>query len=110
MKPMIVDRRQTGENDGTAFEGFGAGRGAEQRRGIQRAALDRKKLVGSEPLPGEIARLGKCSHLVVARGKRSLSRQEAPFEEGGVAVVRTGFELRHVDAVLADERLDLSRA
>src|SRR3954462_3116957 len=61
---VIVDRRQTHEEDGASNERPRPIYPSKQFLGVQGMALDRKTLVLCQLLPSEIARLGKCTHLV----------------------------------------------
>src|SRR5436189_6169811 len=66
-------------------------------------------LVFRKLLPREVARFGKGAHLLVLHRKSSFTWQEAAVKKCGVGFVGAWFELRHIDVMLADERLDLPR-
>src|SRR5438067_1342326 len=104
---MVIDRGQSHQQNRTADERSRTLCIPENMLGTERAAFHRKLLFGVQPLPGEIARFGKRSHVFRCRGKLPSSRSEPPVEELGERAIVDRLELTHVDAVLADKGLDL---
>src|SRR3954464_9841155 len=106
MQMVIIHRRQPRQNHGPSCELPRAISIAEQDIRLERVPLDREFLVWFELLPAEVPRFGEAAHLVRTVRKLSLAGKKFAVEELRIALERAGFELAHVDAVLAHEGLD----
>src|SRR3954469_2636930 len=73
-------------------------------------AFDGKFHLWFEFLPSEISGFCERTHLAGAIRELTLAGQESAIEEFCVALERTRFELSHVDVILANKRLYVSRA
>src|SRR3954462_3449374 len=110
MQMMLVHRRQAGQNHGSAGKGPRVLGIAEQDFRRKRMTLDREFQPPREFLPSEVPGFREGAHLARTLWKRPLAGKKSTIEEFCVAVEGSRFELRHIDMMLADERLDFARA
>jgi hypothetical protein len=84
---VVIRRRKSRENYRAAGKVAGGRSAAKELRRVQRPAFDRKLLRGIDGIPGEVARLGECSHRRRLGRKPARARPEAALKELRVEAV-----------------------